>query len=639
MSVRERTATHPLDALTAEEIRAAVSILRQARDLTDDHRFAMVALHEPAKERVLAHRPGDPVEREVLLVVYERGTNSTYETVVSLGEGVVRSWEHVPGVQPMVMLEEFDEAERLVRESAAFQEAVQRRGISDVDALCVDPWSWGSYGQDDRDRRLIRALVWMRQGGPDDNFYAHPVDGLVAIIDLGNGTVEVEDYGVVPVPRAPGNYTPDAVGPLRDDLAPLDIVQPDGPSFEVSGNEVRWHRWSLRIGFTQREGLVLHTVGFEDGDEVRPIVYRASLSSMIVPYGDISPTQYRKNAFDVGEYQIGGLTNSLELGCDCLGEIEYFDAVLADAGGVPYTIKNAICMHEEDVGLLWKHFDMRTGKAEVRRSRRLVISFIATFANYEYAFYWYLYQDGTLEHEVKLTGIMTTGALGPGKTTPYGTVLNEEGLYAPNHQHFFNYRLDVDLDGRENAVYEVNTESPPRGERNPYGNAFVATDTLLASESAAQRLSNPASDRHWKIVNRARTNKLGQPVAYRLMPKTGTRPYWHDDAHVEPRGRFADRHLWVTPHAPGELYGAGDYPNQNPDPGGLPVWTEQDRDLVDRDLVVWFTMGTNHVPRLEDWPVMPVQHIAFKLEPFGFFDANPALDAPTPSPGRHCSHH
>lgn len=639
MSLADRTTTHPLMPLTADEITLAVAVLREAQSLTDDHHFPMISLQEPDKETVLGFREGDPVNREAFMVVYDRPANTTYEAVVSVTDGQVRSWTHVPGVQPMVMLEEFDETERLVQESSDFQAALSKRGIQDSSAVTVDPWSYGSYGEDERGARLLRALMWIRQDGPDDNSYAHPIDNLVALINLTTGEVQIEDLGVIPVPTQPGNYTPDAVGPLRDDLKALDIVQPDGPSFEVDGNEVRWNRWRLRVGFTQREGLILHTVGFEDGDEVRSVLYRASLASMLVPYGDISYTQYRKNAFDVGEYQIGRLTNSLELGCDCLGEIYYFDAVLADATGAPLTLKNAVCMHEEDTGLLWKHYDFRTDKAEVRRSRRLVISSIATFANYEYGFYWYLYQDGTIEHEVKLTGIMTTGAVAPGEQTDYGQLLSQEGLYAPNHQHFFSFRLDVDLDGQSNSVYEVNTEAPPRGERNPYGNAFVAVDTLLASESEAQRMTNAASDRHWKIVNKSRRNAIDEPVGYRLVPATGTRPYWLDDAHIAPRGEFVTKHLWVTPHEPREMFSAGDYPNQNPSPGGLPEWTKRDRSLVEKDVVVWFTVGSNHAPRLEDWPVMPVQHVGFKLEPSGFFNANPALDAPAPrGGGGPCAH-
>ena len=205
---------------------------------------------------------------------------------------------------------------------------------------------------------------------------------------------------------------------MRDDLRPIEITQPEGPSFTVDGHEIRWQKWRIRIGFTAREGLVLHTVAYEDGDQVRPVMYRASFSEMVVPYGEVSPTHVWKNAFDIGEYGIGALANSLELGCDCLGEIRYFDAVLCDAAGEPMVLTNAICLHEEDASLLWKHIDWRTGETEVRRSRRLVVSFVATVGNYEYGYYWYFQQDGTIEVEVKLTGIVSTGAVAPGEPTP-----------------------------------------------------------------------------------------------------------------------------------------------------------------------------------------------------------------------------
>lgn len=79
-------------------------------------------------------------------------------------------------------------------------------------------------------------------------------------------------------------------------------------------------------------------------------------------------------------------------GCDCLGYVKYFDAHLTNFTGGVETIEDCVCLHEEDDGILWKHQDWRTGLAEVRRSRRLVVSFICTVANYEYGFYWYFYQ-------------------------------------------------------------------------------------------------------------------------------------------------------------------------------------------------------------------------------------------------------
>src|SRR2546425_155254 len=301
--------------------------------------------------------------------------------------------------------------------------------------------------------------------------------------------VDVEDHGVVPLPTHEGNYTAAALGNPRNvphvpggpraDLRKLEIIQPEGPSFELSGRELTWQKWRLRIGFTPREGLVLHTVGYEDGGRVRPILYRASLAEMVVPYGDPAPTHWRKNAFDEGEYGVGMLANRLVLGCDCLGEIRYLDAVVSDTRGEPVTLENAVCVHEEDFGILWKHTNFRTGQVEVRRSRRLAISSIATVGNYEYGFFWYLYQDGTIELQIKLTGIVSTGAIAPGAEPEHG-VLIAPGLYAPNHQHWFSFRLDMMVDGLENSVYEVNSVSAPLGPSNPHGNAWVNRRTLLA---------------------------------------------------------------------------------------------------------------------------------------------------------------
>jgi primary-amine oxidase len=629
MTLTDAVSTDPLAPLTAVEIETLVALLRDRHGLDVRHRFVRVDLLEPSKEVIAKWRPGDPVDRCGLAVLLDRSANATYEAVVSVTDREVRSFEQIPGVQPEVMADEFEEAERAVKDSPLFQEALAKRGIDDVDSLCVDPWSAGSYGTDDRNRRLMRCLAWVRLDGPDDNCYAHPIDNLTAIVDLNTmEVVEVEDYGVVSVPREPGNYSPDAVGGLRTDLRPLDVVQPDGPSFTVDGHVVAWQKWRFRIGWTHREGLVLHTITYQDGNEERSILHRAALSSMLVPYGDPRPAQYRKNAFDAGEYGLGYLANSLELGCDCLGEIRYLDATLCDSQGRPYTIRNAICIHEEDDGILWKHMDFRTQYTEVRRSRRLVVSVIATVGNYEYAFYWRFYQDGSLEHDIRLTGILSTAAVEPGERPPFGQLLNREGLYGALHQHFFNYRLDFDLDGVDNAVYEVDTV---RLDPNPHGNGQQPVETLLRTEMEARRTADASRDRFWKIVNHRRRNAVGDPTAFRLVPRSATLPYWTDDAHISPRGRFCSKHLWVTAHEPTELYAAGTYPYQNPTAGGLPEWTERDRDIVDTDVVVWYTFGAHHIPRLEDWPVMPVQHVGFKLEPVGFFDRNPALDVPPPN--------
>jgi primary-amine oxidase len=621
-------AQHPLDPLTAEEITSTVNILRTQYPLSGRTRFATVVLHEPPKSVALNFKRGDAIQREAFAILLDNATATTYEAIVSLSEGTVISWKKIDGVQPPIMLDEFIECEEAVKANPEFRAALERRGITDPDLVMVDPWSAGNFGlEDEQGQRLSRALCWVRSS-PTDNGYARPIEGVVPVVDLNKMQVlRVEDHGVVPLPPNPGNYTTEFVQNLRTDLKPLEIVQPEGPSFEVEGYQIRWQKWQFRLGFTPREGLVLYTIGYEDQGRLRPIMYRASLAEMVVPYGDPRPFHFRKNAFDVGEYGIGTLANSLKLGCDCLGVIRYFDAVMTNSRGHVVTIENAVCMHEEDYGILWKHMDWRTEQTEVRRSRRLVVSFVSTVGNYEYGFFWYFYQDGTIQYEVKLTGMVNTGAVMPGETPKYGSLVAPQ-LNAPVHQHFFNVRLDMNLEGSGNSVYEVNTEAEPMGPNNPHGNAFFAKSTLLATESQAQRTIDPMSARYWKIVNPSVINAVGQPVAYKLMPGENILPFAHPESSVLKRAGFMTKHLWVTPYRPEERYPAGDYPNQHPGGEGLPAWTQADRPITDTNVVVWYTFGHHHVPRPEDWPVMPTGYIGFMLKPVGFFDSSPATDVP-----------
>jgi primary-amine oxidase len=309
---------------------------------------------------------------------------------------------------------------------------------------------------------------------------------------------------------------------------------------------------------------------------------------------------------------------------------------LNDAEGQPVILKNAICLHEEDYSLLWKHLEYNedgSTRAEVRRSRRLVISSISTVGNYEYGFYWYLYQDGTIQYEVKLTGIIAPAAIAAGQQPVAGTLV-APGLYGPHHQHYFNVRMDMMVDGPANSVVEVNCEPLPWGPENPRGNAWTARETLLAREAEAQRTIEPRTARYWKIVNPSSLNALGQPVAYKLVPEKNIFPLFAAGSPQWQRGGFTRAHLWVTAYDPAQRYAAGDYPNQQPGGDGLPAYVRQNRSLEKTDLVVWYTFGSNHVVRPEDWPVMPVESVGFHLKPVGFFDGNPALDVPPPL--EHC---
>eukprot|EP01018_Ginkgo_biloba_P026426 Gb_15152 [translate_table: standard] len=668
--------SHPLDPLSPAEIAVAISTVRAAGEtaqVRDGMRFIEVVLNEPEKHVValadayffppfqpslLLKTKGGPVfphqlpARQARLIVYNKGSNETSIWVVELGEvhaatrgghhrGKVISVRVVADVQPPMDATEYAECEAVVKAYGPFREAMKKRGIEDMDLVMVDPWCVGYYGEDDApSRRLAKPLIFCRSESdcPMENGYARPVEGIYVLVDMRKMEVlEFEDWKLVPLPPADPlrNYTTAETrgGVDRSDVKPLHIIQPEGPSFRVNGYRVIWQKWSFRVGFTPREGLVLYSVAYDDGSRGRrSVAYRLSFVEMVVPYGDPNEPHYRKNAFDAGEDGLGRCAHSLKKGCDCLGYIKYFDAHFTNFNGGVETIENCVCLHEEDYGILWKHQDWRTGLAEVRRSRRLTVSFICTVANYEYGFFWHFYQDGKIEAEVKLTGILSLGALQQGEMRKYGTTI-APGLYAPVHQHFFVARMDMAVDCKPgeavNQVVEVDVKVEEPGPNNVHNNAFYAEENLLQSELQAMRDCNPLSARHWIIRNTRTVNRTGQLTGYKLVPGSNCLPLAGAEAKFLRRAAFLKHNLWVTQYNKDEQFPGGEFPNQNPRVGeGLLTWVQKDRKLEEANTVLWYVFGITHIPRLEDWPVMPVENIGFMLMPHGFFNCSPAIDVP-----------
>jgi primary-amine oxidase len=633
---------HPLAPLTVEESATACRIALATAG--DGAGLTYCELVEPAKDQVLnwdsqarvgqdgagQDGAGQPVPRLARCVLYQPsvadGAAHTTVVTVSLDDRAVTRTIPVPGVQPPVTFAEYTANGEQVKADPGFQAAMARRGVTDMSQVQVDAWPASYVGQEvDRSgRRLARGVAYVLDG-PGPNPYARPVENLVAVLDRDTGeVVELIDGDVVPIPRDPGRYDA-ASQPSPRELARLQILQPDGPGFTIEDGLLRWGPWQLRLSMHPIEGLVLHQVCYIEGDRARPVLYRASVAEMVVPYGSTAINHWWKNAFDAGDVGLGKTANSLTLGCDCLGEIVYLDGVEIDEDGTARSHPKVICLHEEDYGIGWKHTDRANGLAEVRRSRRMVASSIATVGNYEYGFFWYFYLDGTIQAEVKLTGIIQTQAVEPGTRVPYANPVTPE-LAGPHHQHLFSFRLDTCVDGPVNSVYEVDAVPVPVGPDNPHGNAFTARSTLLATERGAQRMAAAEHSRYWKIVNHGSVNACGEPVAYKLIPQPSAPLLAQPTAAIASRAAFATRHLWVTPARPDERHPAGDFPNQHPGGAGLPAWTAADRPVADTDVVLWHTVGTTHFCRPEDFPVMPVEYVGFTLKPMGFFDRNPAID-------------
>lgn len=645
---------HPLDPLAPDEITAARGIIEREAELSDDARFVEITLEEPTKERLRAFDRGEATPpRRAHVVVRDKGAKESRRGTVDLDDDALLEWNRIETGQPRMIGEEFLEVESVVTEHPEFREAVERRG-ADPDLAIVTAWSAGYdfVPEDiDRSRRLAHGIAWANAEGDEGaEAYNRPLSGIHAWVDLDDREVlKIVDTGpkrtdVVSEMRT--HYYREDKRELRDDLTPYNVVQPEGPSWEVDGHTVEWQKWSLRVGFNHREGLVLHNVSYDDDGEERSILRRASWPEVVTAYNDPDPDHDWKAPFDVGEYGLGRLANSLTEGCDCLGYMHYWDAVLNDGDGEPQVIPNAICLHEEDYGTLWKHHDWRVGDDEVRRNRRLVVSFIATIGNYDFAFYWYLYQDGSIEGQVRLTGCNATGVLGADeRESGYAETIGP-GHKSMLHQHVFNCRLDFELDGPTNSVREVNLREVPYGpdgydptshasadrkHLNPHGNAAYVERTRFERESDAQRLTDTHAGRYWEVINEDVLNEgTGAPVGYRLRQKSGSNtvyPMQPGSSNAE-RAGFANKHLWVTQYDDDERHPAGEYPNQHPGGEGLPAWTEADRPIDNEDIVVWYNMCQTHVSVPEDWPVLPVKMLSFKLEPAGFFEESPAIDVP-----------
>jgi primary-amine oxidase len=620
-AVAIHAAPHPLTPLSADEIAAATKIIRDSHRVPASARFTLMHLDEPPKDAVL--RKLD-TPRRAFAVLYDDATDKTFEAVANLTTRKLDRADAIPGVEPMIGSEDSGMVDRILRADSRWRQALLARGVRDLNRVAVISWSAGHFALPGTETgRIVRAVPHSVEGNTR-NFFGHPIEGLVAHVNLTTGKViDLLDTGRnIPIPTAPVELPSAFNLPMRDAIAPLVITQPNGPGYQIEDGEVRWQKWRFRWALHPREGLVLYTVGYEDGGRVRPILYRASLSEMVVPYGDPSAGWFFRNSFDAGEFGLGINASSLRPGLDCPTNCRTFDAAMAESNGQPSVSRNVVALYERDGGILWKHDE------EVRRGRELVLAFVSTVGNYDYGFDWIFRQDGSLEMKVSLTGIMAAKAVADATHDPFSHLVGKNTA-APHHEHFFTFRLDFDIDGAApNRVIEMNSVPVPAGPRNPHGGGFEMHETTLATEREAQRNLDLASSRKWIVQNPSTRNALGHPTGYAILPGENAIPYALPDSWVRKRAGMLNSHIWVTPYAPGEMYAAGDYPNQSKGGDGLPAWTKANRPIDLKDVVLWYTMGITHNPRPEDWPVMPVHSAGFKLVPWGFFAKNPAMDLP-----------
>jgi len=585
-------------------------------------RFVSVQLREPSKAAVL--RADTSLIREMFCVIYDEAVNAAFEVFVDAARGEVIEWRRVNSVEPSLTSEDFAQMDSIVRADKRWNAAIARRNLT-PEQVYIDGWASGiaysSFGI-----RLMRTVTYQKNGSRIT--FDRPLEGIEALVDLTRRVVmEFSDRPKAPVP-SPTSSTEE----LQRIASRTKIrsQQPSDARITMKGNDVSWHQWRFRVSMNPREGLTIHTVRVVDGGRERSIAYRMNLGEMVVPYGDTTQSWFWRAAFDVGEYGLGQLSSSLVPGVDAPSNATFLPAFFTSSRGVVTERKNTIAMYERDAGILWRHtYD--DGTTIGRRDRELVVLHVATVGNYDYSIGYVFGIDGTLKTEVQLTGLLLPKAVqdtaydASSTGQMYGSLV-QPNIIAPAHQHFFSFRLDLDIDDTANVVSEMDMRSPS-GNENRFRNGILMDVFDMRFEQEAQRSMSMPYARSWIVRSATSTNDLHGPTGYMLMPGANSLPYIQPGTWVRGRAGFIDHHLWATRYHDGELYPAGAYPNQSSEGQGLPSYAKNNESINEKDVVLWYTLGISHFPRPEEWPIMSSHRASFSLLPSGFYARNPVASS------------
>jgi primary-amine oxidase len=631
IAVPRPLSAHPLDALSAAEIGAAISALRAAGHADAATRFPLITLAEPDKGAVLAWHPGETFARKAFVVA--RQQRIVYEGVVDLAAGALERWDAVPNVQPAISLDELTDAQKITIADPEWRAAMQRRGYVSIDPakLFCAPLPAGSSGDpSEQGRRLVRVTCFDAAG--TKNVWSRPIEGLLAIVDLDEKKViRVVETGAVPVSRDAHDF----VGPPPKSALPLNAALKNAHA-AVEDGVVRWGQWSFHYRLDRRGGLIVSLLRYRDGERERLVLYRGSLAEMFVPYMDPDPNWAFRAWFDVGENDFGFMASPLKPAIDCPAGAAFLDAVLADSRGEPRLGKSVICLFERDTGApLWRHAEGATASIAGQPATELVLRTIESLGNYDYIIDWVLTETGMVRIEVGATGIVMVKGVATrsmtdssaAKDTQSGTLV-APNLVAVNHDHFLSFRLDLDIDGAQNTLVRQKLKPEPLAEHGAGGRSLWRVTEEPVTEEGAIAGAGHGEAESWRIVNPNVANALGQHPGYELrLGHTATSLLAPEDP-AQRRAGFSGAPLWVTAYDPAELYAAGPYPNQSQGGDGLPAHAARHRPVDNADIVLWATLGFHHVPRPEDWPVMPTQWHSLSLVPAGFFARNPSIEPP-----------
>ena len=642
--------SHPLDPLTGPEFAQIKAILAGQPMLGPRTLYGWVQLHEPSKAEVLAWKPGQPFSREALVVAISPEHRTSYEIIVDLRAHKVLSNHNLGNLQPFLTEAEFEIAHEVVDASARVKTALEKRGYTIAgnisDRFFIDVYAPGKDSSTVRDGKTIRAvrvLIADKQGGIND--YGPYVEGLMVLVDVfAESILAIHDQpGAIAKQMVPEDIFSRAVLGPETPVGNLTIGPPTSSRLQFDGNHVQWEGWDLRYSFNQREGLVMHQIGFNDLGRVRSICYRASISEMLVPYSDPSPEWIWREFFDAGEYGLGVAAVNLRPGKELPDNALTLDVVLPDTGLHGLVEPGRVFFYERENGALFAHVQASDRRHIYARAKDLVIGYCVNIGNYDYIFKWVFRLDGSFGFESELQGLILNKTIadtqctvceqeakdGPGEYTDlgdqeFGTLVSPQML-GVTHQHWINLRMDFDIDGAANAVEEYNVNRLAPTAENDAGRALSVSRTVFARSREASRNLNEETARTWVVYNPSKRSPIGHFAGYEIEPTGNTFSSIPDYRYGEATS-FVQRHLWVTPYDARQLYAAGWYPNQHPQDYDDDLYHyADDRSVYNEDVVLWYSLGFTHVTRPEDFPIMPAEQVGVDFKPRGFFAKSPAL--------------
>ncbi|GMM31378.1 hypothetical protein DAMA08_041230 [Martiniozyma asiatica (nom. inval.)] len=634
---------HPFDQISDAEHAICTKLIKDKYPSDKPHFSQVDRLDPPKKEMIkylAAERQGvapQLIPRRAYAYFYIG--EDFHKALINLTFKHVICDETLPeGVHGPIIGDDIHAVEILALEHPVCKAEIEKLCLpEDIHVVC-DPWMYGTDAPNQK-RSLIQCYMYLaNKNHTESNHYSLPLkfspvfDGLtkefVRMDYLPSGadeTVINETYAWDEFPLV--EYHPDLNGATKiREVKPLIVSQPEGVSFDIDGHKISWQDWEFFVVPNAREGAVLYDIHFKG----RSVAYRLSLSEMTVPYGDPRAPFHRKQAFDLGDCGFGVNANVLDLGCECLGVIKYMDNRAVNSKGESILIPSAVCLHEQDAGILYKHVNYRTGAKVVARRREFVVQFIATVANYEYAVQFIFDQVGEIKISVRATGILSTMPIDRDVDVNYGTLVGPR-VMAAYHQHMLSFRLDPAVDGHNNTVvYDDVLRMEENTELNPYNVGFYSERHYV--EKAGHIDQSPFTNRAYKVINENVINPTSKkPVGYKIVMPARQMIMGSVNSYNTKRAKFATEQVWVTKYEEDRLYAAGEFTNQSQMDTGIAEWANGVDNVRDTDNIVWMTLGFTHVPKPEDFPVMPVEMHEIGLTPFGFFEKNPALDLPQAS--------